>query len=97
MKKNEIRDVRIKKKIFPISMFLSVYVAFWLFTTIQMKIIGDAIDYRSIPPYSHVMIFGFWFIAAVVFTLWTSAQIIRYYQKPIEEFSEAAHKVASKH
>lgn len=93
--KKEFRDARIKKKIFPISMFLSVFVAFGLFTTIQMKIIGEKIDYQSIPLSSHITVFALWFLAAVVFTLWTNYQIVRHYQKPIEEFSEAAHKVAS--
>ncbi|MGN0350624.1 MAG: ATP-binding protein [Roseburia sp.] len=94
-KKTTFHDERVKKKIFPISTFLSVFVGFGLFTTIQMKIIGDGIDYQSIPLRSQLMIFGLWFLAAVVFTLWTSYQVIRHYQKPIEEFSEAARKVAS--
>ena len=91
----ELHDKRVKKKIFPVSVFLSVFVAFGMFTTIQMEIIGEKIDYRSIPFHSHVMIFGLWFLAAVAFTLWTNYQVTRHYQKPIEEFSEAAHKVAS--
>lgn len=93
--KTEFYDVRVKKKIFPFSTFISVFVAFGLFTTIQMKIIGEKIDYKSITLYNQLTIFGLWFLAAVIFTLWTNYQITRYYQKPIEEFSEAAHKVAS--
>lgn len=93
--KSTFQDKRVKKKIFPISVFLSVFVAFGLFTTMQMKIIGEEIDYKSIPPRSHALIFGIWFLAAIAFTLWTSYQVSRHYQKPIEEFSEAAHKVAS--
>lgn len=93
--KKEFHDVRVKKKIFPISTFLLVFVAFGLFTTVQMKVIGEAIDYRNIPMYSQIIIFGLWLLAAIVFTLWTNFQITRHYQKPIEEFSEAAHKVAS--
>ena len=93
--KTEFYDARVKKKIFPFSTFLSVFVAFGLFTTIQMKIIGEEIDYKSIPFRSHLIIFGLWLVAAIAFTLWTGYQVIRHYQKPIEEFSEAAHKVAS--
>lgn len=93
--KTEFRDARVKKKIFPISTFLSVFVSFGLFTTIQMKMIGEKIDYKSITRYDQMTIFCLWFLVAVVFTLWTNYQIKRHYQKPIEEFSEAAHKVAS--
>lgn len=92
--RTEIHDARVKKKIFPISTFLAVFVAFGLFTTIQMQIIGEKIDYKSIPVSSQIMILGLWFFAAVAFTLWTNYQLTRHYQKPIEEFSEAAHKVA---
>ncbi|MGN0341178.1 MAG: ATP-binding protein [Roseburia sp.] len=93
--KKGFRDARVKKKIFPISMFLAVFLAFGLFTTIQMKVIGDQIDYKSISMYHQLTVLGLWLLAAVVFTLWTNFQITRHYQKPIEEFSEAAHKVAS--
>lgn len=91
----EFQDIRVKRKIFPVSMFLSAFMAFGIFTTIQMRIIGEAIDYRSVPFKSQISIFVFWFAVAVIFTLWTNYQITIAYQKPIERFSEAAHKVAS--
>ena len=91
----EFHDARVKKKIFPVSTFLAVLVIYGLFTTIQMKIIGESIDYRNIPVRSQIETFVLWILIALAFTLWTNYQIKRYYQKPIEEFSEAAHKVAS--
>lgn len=94
-KQTEFQDVRVKKKLFPISTFLAVFVAFGLFTTIQMKIIGDKIDYKTIPFRSKIIVFGLWLFAAIAFTLWTNYQVKRHYQKPIEEFSKAAYKVAS--
>lgn len=93
--KKEFQDARIKKKIFPVSTFLAVLVIYGLFTTIQMKIIGESIDYQNIPAINQVETFVLWILIALTFTLWTNYQINRYYQKPIEEFSEAAHKVAS--
>lgn len=92
---NRFADRRVKKKLFPVSTFVSVFVAFAVFTTIQMKIIGQSIDYESIPPANQVSIFVIWLLSAAGFTLWTNYQISRHYQKPIEEFSEAARKVAS--
>lgn len=91
----EFRDTRVKKKIFPLSTFLAVLVIYGLFTTIQMKIIGESIDYRNIPVSNQIETFVLWILIALTFTLWTNYQINRYYQNPIEEFSEAAHKVAS--
>lgn len=95
MKEKEFTDARVKKKIFPVSTFLSVFVVFGVFTTIQMKIIGEEINYQSIPIHHVMMVLGVWFLAATAFTFWTNYQITRYYQKPVEEFSEAARKVAS--
>ena len=96
MKEKQVfSDKRVKKKIFPVSTFLSVFVAFALFTTVQMKIIGEEINYRNISLTSHLLIFAVWILAAVAFTLWTNYQITQHYQKPIEEFSEAARQVAS--
>lgn len=95
MKEKKFKDARVKKKIFPVSTFLSVFVVFGVFTTIQMKIIGEEINYRSIPIHHVIMVLGVWFFAATAFTFWTNYQITRYYQKPVEEFSEAARKVAS--
>ena len=89
------RDKRVKRKIFPFFTFLSAFIAFGIFTTIQMHIIGEAIDYRSVSVQRQIAIFCFWFIVAVAFTLCTNYQITVFYQKPIEDFSEAAHKVAS--
>lgn len=62
------RDQRIKKEIFPIPIFIISLVFFAVVTTIQMKIIGDYIDYTKIPVIAKIGIFGFWFLASVAFT-----------------------------
>lgn len=93
--KKKSDDIRVKKKLFPVSVFLAVFVAFGLFTTVQMQIIGQYLDYPNIPMQSQILVIGIWFAAAAVFTLWTNREVIRRYQKPIEEFSEAARQVAS--
>ena len=93
--KKQFADRRVKKKLFPISTFISVFFAFAVFTTIQMKILGKSIDAANIPKSNEIAIFVVWLLSAAAFTLWTNIQITRHYQKPIEEFSEAARKVAS--
>ena len=56
---------------------------------------GKSIDATNIPKSNEIAIFVVWLLSAAAFTLWTNIQITRHYQKPIEEFSEAARKVAS--
>lgn len=91
----QFADRRVKKKLFPLSTFVAIFIVFAFFTTIQMKIIGKFIDSKAIPLTNQCVIFAIWILSAVALTLWTNYQITRHYQKPIEEFSEAARKVAS--
>lgn len=93
-RRNGYQDERVKRRIFPLSTFIPVLFAFVMFTTVQMYIIGELIDYKNVPRTSVVMIIGIWVLAAAFFTLLTSYQLRIHYQQPIEEFSEAAHKVA---
>lgn len=95
IEKKQFLDHRVKKNLFPFSIFISVYFAFALFTTIQMKILGRFIDAESIPKSNELAIFVVWILSAALFTLWINYQITKRYQKPIEKFSEAACKVAS--
>lgn len=88
-------DQRVRKKIFPIPMFLAVGVAFGMFFTLQMRLMGDYIDYRNIPPITAAAVVACWIWAAAALTFWSNYQIRHRYQKPIEDFSEAARKVAS--
>lgn len=94
-KKQTYQDERVKRRIFPVTTFLSVFVVFAILTTVQMKIIGSVIDLESLDIGDFVGILSVWVLAATAFTLITNYQIRKHYQKPIEEFSEAAHKVAS--
>lgn len=95
MKTGYPKDRRVKTEIFPLSTFLFAFVAFGVFTTIQMRIIGEYIDYTKISLSHAVAIPVLWLLAAAVFTLLTFYQINRHYQKPIADFAEAAQKVAS--
>ena len=87
-------DIRIKKKIFPVSRFIISLLFFALITTIQMKIIGNYIDYEEISHFAKFGIFGFWFLGSIAFTFFTSWQIRKKYTEPLEEISVAAKKVA---
>lgn len=92
---NKFADQRVKRELFPVSTFLLFFALFALLTTLQMVMIGQVIDYRSLPVQNVVSVLLFWVVAAVASTLFTSFLIRRRYQKPIEEFSEAARKVAA--
>lgn len=88
-------DKRVKKGLFPLSTFVLFFFMFALLTTMQMFMIGQAIDYKNLPVKNGIAVIVFWVLASVCSTLITSWTIKRHYQKPIEEFSEAARKVAS--
>ena len=89
------RDTRVKRPLFPLSTFLVFFAMFAVLTTIQMVMIGQDIDYKNLPLHSIVSVVAFWVLASVAATLVTGAVIRRHYQKPIEEFSEAARQVAA--
>jgi len=93
-KNEEQKDQRIKKEIFPVATFIITLLFFAVVTTIQMKIIGNYIDYRSTSLSSRIGIIGFWLLGAVGFTLFVSWQIRRCYTEPLERVSDAARKVA---
>lgn len=88
------KDQRIKKEIFPVSIFVLSLIFFAAITTIQMKIIGDYIDYAEVSHIAMTGIFGFWFLGAITFTFFTSWQIRKKYTEPLEEIADAARKVA---
>lgn len=94
-RRKAFRDTRVKKKLFPIPVFFSAFAAFALFTTFQMNVIGEYIDYKSIPLAKQISLVVFWILIAAIFTVLTNHQIRKYYQEPIEDFSDAARKVAS--
>ncbi|MGN0379949.1 MAG: ATP-binding protein [Butyrivibrio sp.] len=95
MKTKHNKDKRVKMSIFPFYTFIFTLLAFGAFTTVQMHIIGEYIDYRKIAISHAIAIPALWILAAAIFTLLTYYQINRRYQKPIEEFAKAASKVAS--
>lgn len=88
-------DKRVKRGLFPLSTFVLFFCMFALLTTIQMLMIGQVIDYKNLPVKNSIAVIVFWVLASVCSTLITGLTIKRHYQKPIEEFSEAARKVAS--
>lgn len=88
------RDQRIKKKIFPVSIFIVALVFFAGITTIQMKIIGNYIDHTEISFVARAGIFVFWFLGAVIFTFFTGWHMRKNYTEPLEEIADAARKVA---
>ena len=63
------KDQRIKKRIFPVSIFILSLVFFAVITTIQMKIIGKYIHADEISAVAVTGVFGFWFLGSVIFTV----------------------------
>lgn len=92
--KRTYADNRVKQPLFPLSTFVLFFVLFALLTTVQMMMIGRVIDYRSLPPANTAAVLVFWVLAALVCTLVTGLVVRRRYQRPVEELSEAARRVA---
>ena len=94
MKKRH-QDKRVKNNLFPVSIFIITSAGFALFTTGQMRIIGEYIDISKIPLIDAISIPAMWVFAAAAFTFITAYQIDKRYQKPLEDFAVATRKVAS--
>lgn len=94
MKKHD-KDKRIKTSLFPFSIFVMTSIGFAVFTTGQMRLIGEYIDISQIPLAHSIAIPAMWVLAAAVFTFITAYQIDKRYQKPLEDFAQATKRVAS--
>lgn len=88
------KDKRVKVDIFPMSIFVVTFTIFGLLTTLQMRILRNYIDVSDLELRHTIMILILWFIVADTFTILTSYQIRKRYQQPIEEFADAARRVA---
>lgn len=75
--------------------FLPTLVIFWLFTTIQFYILKEYFNYTSIALIHKILILGFWFLSAALFTYITLHQINTRYEKPMQAFAEATNQVAN--
>lgn len=89
------QDARVKSDIFPLSAFLISLMVFGVLSTLQMQILGSYIDYRNVSPRATALVILLWLLVAASFTIITSYQIRKRYQKPIEKIAEAAREVAS--
>lgn len=88
------KDQRIKKNVFPLSVFAVTLTFFIVFTTIQMKIIGNYINFKEVSTVASVGVIGFWVSCAIAFTLLIGWQIRKKYTEPLEDLSDAARKVS---
>lgn len=88
-------DARVKRELFPVSTFALFFGVFAVLTTVQMVMIGQVIDYRSLPLGNAVAVLAFWAAAALGCTVATGLVIRHYYQNPLEEVAAAARQVAA--
>ncbi len=77
-------------KIFVITLFF-----FGILTTVQMMILGRYIEYQDISDGHIITVLLFWVICSVMFTVVTSRQMNRWYEKPIRDFAKATRAVAN--
>ena len=88
------KDPRVKTSVFPIQGFILSFIALAFLTTGQMLILRDVIDISALSSGYIIAAIVYWIMVAAVFTIFTRRQVVKYYQKPMEEFAEATKKVA---
>lgn len=89
-------DSRVKSSIFPVSIFIVTFLLFAIFTTIQMMILKNYIDFDVSNQTAglRISIIAQWLLAAAGFTLWTRFSVYRRYEKRLQVFADAARNVA---
>ena len=95
MRRQKKSEMTYVDKQFTFSTFSITFVALVILFTLQMLILGDYIDYRSVPLENIIAIICFWIATAFIFILVTFRQINTRYRAPIAEFAEATEKVAN--
>lgn len=75
--------------------FFPTLLFFYLITTAQFFILGEYLDYQNIAAIHMVLVIGFWFLCASVFTYLTLRQINYRYEKPMKAFAKATNQVAN--
>ncbi len=87
-------DSRVNAKIFPLGSFVITFFVLAALTTGQMLILRNYLDYASLPTKYITGVLFYWMLVAATFTLLTSYQIDRHYQRPMRELAKATRQVA---
>ena len=95
MKKDGISDIKKRKYLNLIMIFIPTLIFFFFITTVQLFILGNYLDYRNISKFHVVLILMFWLLCSSVFTYITSRQINHWYEKPMQAFAKATNQVAN--
>lgn len=85
----------LKKKHFPISIFLITFVVLLMLTSMQSIILARVIDFSTISGWYSKVIVCYWGIVSIIFTLFTRYQINKNFEKPMLRFAKAAEAVAN--
>jgi len=87
-------DPRVRTSLFPLQGFILSFFALVIFTTGQMLILRNVINMGEITTGVIATVIVYWIIVAAVFIIFTRRQVVRNFQRPMEEFAEATRKVA---
>ena len=95
MKKKAKSDLKERRYLNVILIFILTLLFFCFITTAQFFILGKYIDYQNIATIHIILIIAFWLLCASIFTYITSRQINRQYEKPMQAFAKATNLVAN--
>jgi len=94
MKPNHI-DKRIRAKHFPVSIFILTFIALAVLTTTQNRILGAYIDYTAVPTSLIIIMTIYWLFVSIAFTFFTRWQVMKNYDRPMQQFAKATSEVAN--
>jgi signal transduction histidine kinase len=95
MNKEDVWELKRKQYLGRIYIFIPALIFFSIITTIQLYILKDYLDYKSITKHHVFLILIFWFLCASAFTFLTSNQINHWYEKPMKIFAKATNQVSN--
>lgn len=87
-------DPRVRERRVSPTVLIGTFVALAIWTTVQMKILGDYIHYEDISRAHFIAIVVFWLLSAAAFMFMTTYQINHRYEKPMRQFAKATRQVA---
>jgi len=91
---NKQTDKRVKRKYFPIAIFIVTFIVMAVLTTVQNRILSVFLDYTAVPFKYFIIMVIHWVIVAAAFTVLTRWQIVRTYEQPMQRLAKATKEVA---
>lgn len=95
MKMEDKTNLKRRKFMNKILIFIPTLFFFAIITTVQFFILRNYLDYKNITKSHIILMLMFWFFCTYICTYITSRQINHWYEKPMQVFAKATNQVAN--